>query len=131
MAGRRRRVPNDNEAGGRERDLRDIEMDDLRRQVQQLQQRLEHYENQEHDEIHHESQNEEEINPFHQALSESSSEEAAPRHQPRRRQGFQRDYDIKVDIPEFEGRIQGVSSSIGLTLLNEFLITKMYRVVKR
>ena len=74
MAGRRRRVPNDDEAGGRERDLRDIEMDDLRRQVQQLQQRLERYENQEHDEIHHESQNEEEINPFHQALSESSSE---------------------------------------------------------
>ena len=36
-----------------------------------------------------------------------SSEKASPRRHPRRKQGFQRDYDIKVDIPEFEGRIQG------------------------
>ena len=52
----------------RERDLRDIEMDDLRRQVQQLQQRLERYEPLEHDDPHHETENDgsddEEENPF-------------------------------------------------------------------
>ena len=106
MVGRRRRVPNDNEIEVRKRDLRDIEMDDLRRQAQQLQHRLELYENQEHDEIHHESHDEEEVNPFHQALSDLSSKEASPRRQPRRKQGFQPDYDIKVDIPKFKGRIQ-------------------------
>ncbi|KAB2599296.1 TMV resistance protein N-like [Pyrus ussuriensis x Pyrus communis] len=52
----------------RERHLRDIEMDDLRRQVQQLQQRLERYEPLEHDDPRHETKNdgsdEEEENPF-------------------------------------------------------------------
>ncbi|TQD95672.1 hypothetical protein C1H46_018719 [Malus baccata] len=40
-----------------ERDLRDIVMDDLRRQVQELQWCLEHYELLEHDDRRHETEN--------------------------------------------------------------------------
>ncbi|KAI9186275.1 hypothetical protein LWI28_015655 [Acer negundo] len=59
---------NRHEPPNRERDLRDIEVDDLRRQVQQLQQRLEHFEPLEHDESRHdlgnEPRDEENTNPI-------------------------------------------------------------------
>ncbi|KAB5534417.1 hypothetical protein DKX38_017503 [Salix brachista] len=80
--------------------------------------------------MHHGS-HDEEVNPFHQAHSESSSEEAFPRRQPQSNLDFQRDYDMKADIPEFEGRTQGDEFIDCLTLLNEFLITKMCRIVER
>lgn len=50
------------------RDLHDIEIDDLRRQVQQLQQCLEHYKPLERDNPNHETKNDVfddgEVNPF-------------------------------------------------------------------
>ena len=90
----------------RERDLRDIEMDDLRRQVQQLQRRLESYEPLEHDDPHHETENdesyEEDENPFGGGNDRVSDDE----NDRRRRHHFQQNFDIKVDIPEFEGKMQ-------------------------
>jgi hypothetical protein len=95
-----------------ERDLRDIEMDNLRRQVQQLQECLERVEAFEHDASHHGSDVEvcsedgEDINPFHQARSYASSDSTPPHPQDLRNHGVQRHYDIKVDVPKFEGRMQ-------------------------
>ncbi|KAF7112533.1 hypothetical protein RHSIM_RhsimUnG0220300 [Rhododendron simsii] len=76
MAGRRRKQ-NVEESPARERSLRDVEVDDLRRQVQQLQLRLQCYETLERDDSRHgsedEASDEEEVNPFHRASSHASS----------------------------------------------------------
>jgi hypothetical protein len=95
-----------------ERDPRDIEVENLRRQVQQLQERLQRVEASDHDASHHESDNEvssedgEDLNPFHQARSHASSDNTPPHPRNLRLHDVQHHYDVKVDIPEFEGRMQ-------------------------
>ena len=67
-----------------ERDTRDIEMDNLKRQIQQLQEQLEHYEISKHDAPPHDSDvdassnDEDDVNPFHQARSHTSSDSTPP-----------------------------------------------------
>lgn len=93
-------------------DPRDIKMEALRRQVQQLQQRLERYEASEHGASHHGSDVEvssndgDEVNPFHHARSHASSDSTPPHPRNLRNHVFRRGCDVKVDIPEFEGRMQ-------------------------
>ncbi|PKI63689.1 hypothetical protein CRG98_015938 [Punica granatum] len=101
MANRRRRVPDVNMAPT-ERDLRDVEMDELRRQVQQLQQQLERLQARNRDETHHglDVGDVGEVNPFHDEDSDSSTERASSRLS--RRNRFE-DYGAKVDI--FEGQM--------------------------
>ncbi|KAK0597158.1 hypothetical protein LWI29_022317 [Acer saccharum] len=101
--------PNQHDSPNRERDLRDIEVDDLRRQVQQLQQRLEHFEPLEHDVSRHDSENEptdeENTNPFGRGYDRASNDGNNRRH--RHMNNFIRpNFDVKVDIPEFEGKMQ-------------------------
>ncbi|KAK4489910.1 hypothetical protein RD792_000558 [Penstemon davidsonii] len=109
MAGRgNRRKPKVNTTPVRERDLRDVEMDDLRRQVEQLQQRLLRFETKDHD-VSHDSEGDasyedEETNPFADTRSRISSDSSKPR-QRTPRQNLPREYDVKVDIPEFAGKI--------------------------
>ncbi|KAL3537249.1 hypothetical protein ACH5RR_000615 [Cinchona calisaya] len=69
MAGQRHK-PNVDQPSSHQRDLRDIELDELRRQVQQLQQRLERGKAPEHEVYDHVSkhdlsENAEDVNPFH------------------------------------------------------------------
>ncbi|XP_031378325.1 uncharacterized protein LOC116193718 [Punica granatum] len=103
MANCRRRVPDVNVAPT-ERDFRDVEMDELRRQVQQLQQQLERLQAGNSDESRHGSDVGEvgEVNPFHDEDSDLSTERASSRFG--RRNRFE-DYGIKVDIPDFEGQM--------------------------
>jgi hypothetical protein len=95
-----------------ERDPRDIKMDKLKTQIQQLQERLEHYEAFEHETPPHASDVEvssndgEDVNPFHQAHSHASSVSIPPHPQNLRIHGVERHYDVNVDIPKFEGRMQ-------------------------
>ncbi|PKI41852.1 hypothetical protein CRG98_037757, partial [Punica granatum] len=79
-------------------------MDELRRQVQQLQQQLEHLQARNRDETCHGLDIGEvgEVNPFHDEDSDSSTERASSRLG--RRNRFE-DYGIKVDIPDFEGQM--------------------------
>jgi len=83
-------------------------MEALRRQVQQLQQRLERYEASEHGASHHGSDVEvsrndgDGVNPFHHARSHTSSDSTPPQPHSLRNHVFRRDCDVKVDIPEFE-----------------------------
>jgi G3E family GTPase len=92
------------------RDLQDIKVENLRRQVQQLQERLQHVETSDHDASNHELENKvssddrKGVNPFHQAHSHTSSDTPHPRNL--RLHDVQHHYDIKVDIPEFEERMQ-------------------------
>ncbi|KAK0602615.1 hypothetical protein LWI29_035257 [Acer saccharum] len=93
--------PNQHDSPNRERDLRDIEVDDLRRQVQQLQQRLEHFEPLEHDVSRHDSENEptdeENTNPFGRGYDRASNDGNNRRH--RHMNNFIRpNFDVKVDI---------------------------------
>jgi hypothetical protein len=84
----------------------------LRIQVQQLQERLQRVEASDHDASHHESDNEvsnedgENANPFHQARSHASSDNTPPHPRNLRLYNVQCHYDVKVEIPEFEGRMQ-------------------------
>ncbi|PKI68935.1 hypothetical protein CRG98_010671 [Punica granatum] len=79
-------------------------MDELRRQVQQLLQQLEHLQARNRDETRHGLDVGEvgEVNPFHDEDSDSSTERASPRLG--RRNRFE-DYGVKVDIPDFEGQM--------------------------
>ncbi|GKB87773.1 hypothetical protein Tco_0960045 [Tanacetum coccineum] len=95
----------------RERELRDIEVDDLRRQVQQLQEELQRLKTVDEERSRRSSQptvgsskDDEDQNPF---FKYSSSDESMTNqiHNRGRRNQF-REFDIKVDIPEFEGRVQ-------------------------
>lgn len=114
MAGCHRRAPITNQLVVRERYLRDMEMEDLRGQVQLLQEHLVLMEVLGHDEPCHVSEHdalsveEDEINPSYHAPNQAlSDEEALPqsRH-PQRNVGFQWDINLKVDILEFEGHIK-------------------------
>uniref|UniRef100_A0A2N9FZ08 RNA-directed DNA polymerase n=1 Tax=Fagus sylvatica TaxID=28930 RepID=A0A2N9FZ08_FAGSY len=80
-----------------------FEMDVLRRQLQELQQRLEQYENQRRGARHHDSESDNE-NPFHRAHSHSSGESTPPH--PRFVRNSRPGFDMKVDIPDFEGKMQ-------------------------
>ena len=94
-----------------ERDACDIEMEELRMQVQQLQQCLEHYKalscTESHHNIEHEAPNNEDkdINPFHRDLNQHSREVSPPPHV-RRNCNVLRDHDVKVDILEFVRKMQ-------------------------
>ncbi|KAL9415754.1 hypothetical protein AB3S75_039028 [Citrus x aurantiifolia] len=109
MAQRRRRNARVAEPPVRERDLGDIERDDLRRQVEQLQQRLQHLEGTRKAAFNGSSEEEGSINdgvdynPFHQEISNSEFSSRSRIH--RRRNSYQ-PFDFKVEIPEFEGRMQ-------------------------
>lgn len=91
-----------------ERDLRDIENEELRRQVQQLQQELARFQSLRHDLSHQGSEDEvsnderEEFNPFHREPSPEPNLNIARRNFEFRQEPF----NIKVEIPEFEGRAQ-------------------------
>ena len=67
-----------------ERDVSDIEMEESRRQVRKLQQRLECYETLGHNESHHNAKHEapssedEDFNPFHRDLCHHSRESFPP-----------------------------------------------------
>ena len=92
-----------------EKDHQDFETDDLRRQLQQLQERLEFYENEGWGLRHHNLEfeaisDDEEKNPFHYALSHSSGGSTPPH--PRHLRNLLRGYDIKADIPKFEPKMQ-------------------------
>ena len=92
----------------RERDLRDIENEELRRQVQQLQQELARLQPLRHDPSHQGSEDEvsnderEEFNPFHHEPSPEPNLNIAHRTFEFRREPF----NIKVEISKFEGRAQ-------------------------
>ncbi|GKD11728.1 putative nucleotidyltransferase, ribonuclease H, partial [Tanacetum coccineum] len=103
----RRRTRNVNQLH-EEPDPRDIEVNELRQLVQQLQLRLERVEapRKNHNEPENEDSNEE-YNPFHVSRgSESSDEEAQYQNNNRRNNRSQRGAPMMVDIPVFEGRIQ-------------------------
>ncbi|KAL9438185.1 hypothetical protein AB3S75_023951 [Citrus x aurantiifolia] len=110
MAQRRRRNARVAEPPVRERDLGDIERDDLRRQVEHLQQRLQHLEGTR--EVAPNGSSEEEgsindgvdYNPFHQ--EQSSNSEFSSRSRIHSRRNSYQPFDFKVEIPEFEGRMQ-------------------------
>ncbi|KAK9212423.1 hypothetical protein WN943_001805 [Citrus x changshan-huyou] len=93
-----------------ERDLGDIERDDLRRQVEHLQQRLQHLEGTREAAPNGSSEEEGSINdgvdynPFHQ--EQSSNSEFSSRSRIHRRRDSYQPFDFKVEIPEFEERMQ-------------------------
>ena len=110
MACHRRRGPNVDSPPARERDLHEVEVTDLRRQLQQLQQRLEHYEPfGSHHDSDGESSHHENENPFYRERSKASSAEHVHHHRQRNRRNHEVQrvqLDVRVDIPEFEGRMQ-------------------------
>ena len=84
--------------GPQGRDPRDIENEELKRQVQQLTEQLERYETRSREEDESASDDEEE-NPFHRRASwEEPGGEGRYDHA-----GL---FDMKVEIPEFEGKIK-------------------------
>ncbi|KAL3503517.1 hypothetical protein ACH5RR_037966 [Cinchona calisaya] len=101
MAGQRRK-PTVDQPSSHQRDLRDIEMDELRRQVQQLQQRLERGKAPEHEVYDHVSEHDvsedgQDVNPFHR--TSISSTDSPPRHYRK-----DRDFGCKIEIPDFKGK---------------------------
>ncbi|KAL3497841.1 hypothetical protein ACH5RR_040573 [Cinchona calisaya] len=101
MAGQRRK-PNVDLPSSHQRDLRDIELDELRGQVQQLQQRLGRAKAPEHEVYDHVSEHDlsedgEDVNPFHR--TSISSADSPPRHYRK-----DRDFGCKIEIPDFEGK---------------------------
>ena len=80
-----------------------FEMDVLRRQLQELQQRLEQYKNQGRGARHHDSESDNE-NPFHRAHSHSFGESTPPH--PCFLRNSRLGFDMKVDILDFEGKMQ-------------------------
>ena len=85
----------------------EMEMEELRRQVKALQEQLARYEaaQQGRDRTSDNSSNEkDDTNPFHYS---SSSEDTSKRRARRNTGAYQaKDWGIKVDIPEFEGRLR-------------------------
>ncbi|KAK0596705.1 hypothetical protein LWI29_018263 [Acer saccharum] len=86
-------------------------MDDLRQQIHQLQQRLHLYENHDHDENEGFEDDGIDVNPFHQTRSHVSDDSTPPyprdlRHYVLRDRETHRAFNVKVEIPEFEGKMQ-------------------------
>ncbi|GKV27101.1 hypothetical protein SLEP1_g36308 [Rubroshorea leprosula] len=98
----------------RQRAVRDIEMEELRQQIQRLQERLEAFEGQQaqhpQDEPHESEEDTDDENPFHHLRdNESSSSVERVRRGQRPQQNAapkSTDLGIKIDIPDFEGRLQ-------------------------
>ncbi|KEH22241.1 hypothetical protein MTR_7g034745 [Medicago truncatula] len=72
--------------------LRDIQMEEMRRQIQQLQETI------------NAQQEQLEAQHMQSDVDESSSKSSSLRSRRPQRQSF-RDNDIKVDIPDFEGKL--------------------------
>ncbi|KAM1791319.1 hypothetical protein ACFX12_035298 [Malus domestica] len=90
--------------GHHQRDPRDADNEELRRQLQQLTEHLERLETRNHRCDGQTS--DEDDNPFHfRAPDEESGEEGRSRHGGQFNDRFN-DINMKVDIPEFEGRIK-------------------------
>ncbi|GLU23899.1 hypothetical protein SLE2022_398740 [Rubroshorea leprosula] len=98
----------------RQRAVRDIEMEELRQQIQRLQERLEAFEGQQaqhqQDEPHESEEDTDDENPFHHLRDNESSSSAERVRRGRRPQQNaapkSTDLGIKIDIPDFEGRLQ-------------------------
>ncbi|GKV36628.1 hypothetical protein SLEP1_g44736 [Rubroshorea leprosula] len=98
----------------RQRAVRDIEMEELRQQIQRLQEILEAFEGQQtqhpQDEPHESEEDTDDKNPFHHLRdNESSSSTKKVRRRRRPQQNAapkSTDLGIKIDIPDFEGRLQ-------------------------
>ncbi|GKV33822.1 hypothetical protein SLEP1_g42272 [Rubroshorea leprosula] len=98
----------------RQRAVRDIEMEELCQQIQRLQERLEAFEGQQpqhpQDEPHESEKDTDDENPFHNLRdNESSSSTKKVRRRRRPQQNAapkSTDLGIKIDIPDFEGRLQ-------------------------
>ncbi|GKU89837.1 hypothetical protein SLEP1_g3923 [Rubroshorea leprosula] len=97
----------------RQRVVRDIEMEELCQQIQRLQERLEAFEGQQaqhpQDEPHESEEDIDDENPFHH-LRENESSSSIERVCHRRPQPNaapkSTNLGIKIDIPDFEGRLQ-------------------------
>ena len=114
MAKGRRFVPTIEEQPAAQADTRDILIEELRQQIQQLQQRLEHFEDRgkavQHEDLDNGSSSNDEgnTNPFHQAKSHSSGDSSPIHPNVIRNMTFRndrRDFHVKVEIPDFEGRM--------------------------
>ncbi|GKV50168.1 hypothetical protein SLEP1_g56881 [Rubroshorea leprosula] len=98
----------------RQRAVWDIEMEELRQQIQRLQERLEAFEGQQtqhpQDEPHESEEDTDDENPFHHLRdneSSSSTERVRRRRCPQQNAAPKStDLGIKIDIPNFEGRLQ-------------------------
>ena len=94
----------------RRRNVRDIELEELRRQVEQLQEQLAQREGRRHNADNHNSENgssttdDEDENPFHEESDDHSSHASAPRRRRREFNNFHGAYNVKITIPDFEGR---------------------------
>ena len=94
----------------RRRNVRDIELEELRRQVEELQQQLARGAGRGHNTGSHNSENgsstpdDEDYNPFHEESDDHSSHTSAPRRPRREFNNFQGAYNVKITIPDFEGR---------------------------
>ncbi|MED6210342.1 hypothetical protein PIB30_063246 [Stylosanthes scabra] len=103
------------------RSAQEIEMEELRRQVKELQKQLARYEAAQKDRgrmSDHSSSDEEYSNPFY----DSFSSEDLPTHKTRHGSKTHykaKDLGIKVDIPEFEGRFQPDDSLTGFAQWSE------------
>ncbi|GKV20583.1 hypothetical protein SLEP1_g30682 [Rubroshorea leprosula] len=97
-----------------QRAVQDIEMEELRQQIQRLQERLEAFEGQQaqhpQDEPHESEEDTDDENPFHHLRdneSSSSAERVCRRRRPQQNAAPKStDLGIKIDIPDFEGRLQ-------------------------
>src|SRR5436190_3726408 len=104
MTTRNRRQQHDREAE------RDAEMDELRQQVQQLQQQLAQLApptqgGRQHATHSSSESDEENINPFHRRTSHDSSNESDSSQRQQRNHNRYKEPNVKIDIPEFEGRM--------------------------
>ncbi|GKV40805.1 hypothetical protein SLEP1_g48406 [Rubroshorea leprosula] len=98
----------------RQRAIRDIEMEELRQQIQRLQDRLKAFEGQQarhpQDEPHESKEDTDDENPFHHLRdneSSSSTGKVCRRQCPQQNATPKStDLGIKIDIPDFEGRLQ-------------------------
>ena len=94
----------------RRRNVRDIDLEELRRQVEQLQEQLAQREGRRHNADNHNSENgsstpdDEDENPFHEESDDHSSHASAPRRRRREFNNFHGAYNVKITIPDFEGR---------------------------
>ncbi|GKV03547.1 hypothetical protein SLEP1_g15830 [Rubroshorea leprosula] len=97
-----------------QRAIRDIEMEELRQQIQRLQEKLEAFEGQQtqhpQDEPHESEEDTDDENPFHHLRDNESSsltERVHRRQCPQQNTAHKStDLSIKIDIPDFEGRLQ-------------------------
>ena len=105
-----------------------FEMDEQRRQLQELQQRLEQYENQKRGARHHDSESDNE-NPFHHAHSHSSGESTPLHPTPVLFEIHDRVLIERWTYQILKERCNQMISLIGLLPLSESLISKMFQKI--